>query len=456
MFALPGGFPWASVGCPSAHKGHSRRLTSIVTAYTVEHCIHAIEILDGWAVFQPIWRPTSLPVLKPFSFQISQQIVYSVLEFAGSTAAMNRTRIFLFVVTACLLSFLFQPPSTARNPLFKVGVATRVFTPPEPYNWRGAKTHQLLSSIWYPAAPTSAEKPQFIGSPDSPFALAGSAAPGASFAPKPAKFPLILLSHGTGASALMMAWLGTALASHGYIAVAVNHPGNNGLEDYTIQGFSLWGERAKDLSTLIDLLVADPTYGPHIDPSRIAAAGFSLGGLTVIETAGGIAELSRYQDFCNSPRKDGMCVDPVEFPNLLAKATELSKTDPEFQAALGEGAKSHRDPRIRAIFAIAPALGPAFSAESLEAISIPTAIIAGAADTTVPPDTSAKFFAAHIPGAKLTLFTGVGHYTFLATCAELGRRSRPDLCLDPAGVLRDDIHNQTAALAVSFFASTLK
>lgn len=254
----------------------------------------------------------------------------------------------------------------------------------------------------------------------------------------------------------MMAWLGTSLASRGYIAAAVNHPGNNALEDYTIQGFSLWADRTRDLSALLDLLLADPTYGQHIDPNRIVAAGFSLGGFTVIEIAGGIGELSRYQDFCNSPRKDGMCADPVEFPKLLAKTTELAKTDPEFQTALRESAKSHRDPRVRAIFAIAPALGPAFSIESLEKISIPTAIIAGTADTTVPPDTSAKFFAAHIPGAKLTLFTGVAHYTFLATCAELGRRYRPDLCLDPAGVLRDDIHNRAAALAVSFFSSVLK
>jgi predicted dienelactone hydrolase len=368
---------------------------------------------------------------------------------------MIRKRTFLFVCLACILSLFFQRPSIAKNPVFKVGVASRAFNPPEPYNWRGAKTHQLLTTIWYPAA-VAVEKPQFVGSAESPFALAGSAAPDAPLAPKPAKFPLILLSHGTGGSTLMMAWLGASLASHGFIAVAVNHPGNNALEPYTVEGFSLWQERAKDLSTLLDLLIAEPTFGPRVDSARIGAAGFSLGGFTVIELAGGLGELSRYQEFCNSPRKDGMCVDPIEFPELLAKATELSKTNPEFQTALREGAKSHRDPRVHAILAIAPALGPAFAVESLQKIAIPTAIIAGTADTTVPPDTSAKFFAAHIPGAKLTLFTGVAHYTFLATCAEFGRRNRPELCLDPAGVLRDDIHKQTSDLAFSFFSSNLK
>jgi len=363
-----------------------------------------------------------------------------------------------FLVALLLLTpvGIFHRSVDAAGRLFKVAVATRAITPPEPYNWRGAKTHQLLTTIWYPAVSTAVEQPQFVGASQNPFALAGSAAPDALLTPKPLKFPLILLSHGTGGSALMMAWLGTALASHGYIAVAVNHPGNNALEDYTIQGFSYWWERPRDLSATLDYLLAESTFGPRIDPSRIGAAGFSLGGLTMMEIAGGIVELSRYQDFCNSPKRDGMCIDPPEFPGLLAKITEMSKTDLEFQAGLREAAKSHRDPRVRAVFAIAPALGPGFSPDSLEKITIPTAIVAGLADTNVPPDTSAKFFAAHIPGAKLTLFTGVGHYTFLATCAEAGRRNRPDLCLDPAGVLRDDIHQQTADLALAFFSANLK
>jgi predicted dienelactone hydrolase len=369
---------------------------------------------------------------------------------------MTRARAcFAFVFLTCVTWFL--PVALARGPrVFKAGVDNRAIALPEPYNWRGAKTHQLLTTVWYPAVAAAAEQPQFVGSPASPFALAGSAASGAQIALAPAKFPLIVLSHGTGGSALMMAWLGTSLASHGFIAVAVNHPGNNALEDYTIPGFTLWAERSRDLSAAIDYFLAEPVFGPHIDPSRIGAAGFSLGGLTVLEVAGGIAALSRYQEFCNSPRKDGMCVDPVEFPGLLAKTMDLAKTDTAFQSALSENAKSHRDPRVRAVFAIAPALGPAFSPESLEKITVPVAIAAGLADTAVPVESSAKFFAAHIPGAKLSLFAGVGHYTFLATCAEAGRRSRPGLCLDAAGVLRDDIHKQTADLAVAFFEANLK
>jgi predicted dienelactone hydrolase len=365
------------------------------------------------------------------------------------------------VFAACCLSLLFfgvpkAPASPAKIVVYKVGVMHRSFTPPEPYDWRGAKTHALITDIWYPAEPGAAEQTQWIGSPDNPFASAGKAAPDAPMVAAPEKFPLILLSHGTGASSLMMGWIATALASHGFIAAAVNHPGNNALEDYTLQGFCLWWERATDLSTLLNQLLADTTFGSRIDPKRIGAAGFSLGGFTVIEIAGGIGETPRYQEFCKSPKADGMCVDPVEFPGIAAKAADLIKTDPAFQTALAEGAKSHRDDRVRAVFAMAPALGPAFDPASLAKIRIPVKIAAGSVDKVVPIASSAQFFASHIPGAQLTIFQDVGHYTFLATCAQLGRMSRPDLCLDNAGILRDDIHGQTINLAWHFFETNLK
>ncbi len=371
---------------------------------------------------------------------------------------MSRIRAFLITFCfSCFAGFFTAAPCRAAKAIvYKAGVMTRKFVPPEPYDWRGAMTHALVTDIWYPADPSAVEQMQWIGSPDSPFAKVGKAARDATPLAGTEKFPLILLSHGIGGSSSMMGWLGSALASHGYIAAAVNHPGNNALEDYTIPGAILWGERAHDLSAVLDQMLGDSTFGSRVDPKRIGAAGFSLGGLTVIELAGGIAELSRYQEFCKSPKADGMCNDTLEYPGLLAKSAALAKTDPATQTALGENSKSHRDPRIRAIFAIAPAIGPAFDPDSLAKISVPTQIVAGAIDNVVPIDSSAKFFAAHIPGAQLAIMQAVGHYTFLATCAELGDRTRPQLCLDQAGILRDEIHAQTAAMAWKFFDASLK
>ena len=180
----------------------------------------------------------------------------------------NRSRTLCTVFFFLLVQLMFLAPAHAQaknQSLFKVGIATRAFTPPEPYDWRGAQTHALLTTIWYPAAAASAEQPQWIGPPDVPLFSAGTAAPGATLAASPAKFPLILLSHGTGGTSLIMGWLGSALAAHGYIVAAPNHPGNNGTEAYTGLGFIVWWERARDLSVVLDKMLADGQFGSRID-----------------------------------------------------------------------------------------------------------------------------------------------------------------------------------------------
>jgi predicted dienelactone hydrolase len=341
---------------------------------------------------------------------------------------------------------LAQPP-------LKVGVTQRSFVPTRSYVWRGAKTHALATTIWYPADPSSLEQPQSIGPPDVPLIDAGRAAPDAPAAR--GRYPLVVLSHGTGGSALTLGWLGTALASHGYVVAGVNHPGNNALEPYTVAGFSLWWERATDLSEVIDGMLADSEVRSHIDPQRIGAAGFSLGGYTMIEIAGGVSERSAFQEFCRSPKADGLCKSPPEFPELLEhfnRLDELAKDDPEIAESLHREKISHRDPRVRAVFAIAPALGPAFPPATLKGIAIPVQIVAGSADDNVPIASSARYFASQIRGSQLHVFEGpVRHYEFLGTCTDLGKQRLPQLCTDDPKVNRASVERETAAMAVRFF-----
>ena len=343
--------------------------------------------------------------------------------------------------------------------LYKVGIEQRKFIPAGPYNWRGAQTHALLVTIWYPADSGAEEQMQWIGPAEAPLFNAGKAIPDAKVAVSLERFPLIVLSHGTGGSAMIMGWLGAGLAAHGYIVAAVNHPGNNGTEQYTMQGFVLWWERARDLSVVIDKMLADDEFGSSIDPKRIGAAGFSLGGYTMIEIAGGITQRSLYLDFCKSPKADAMCTDPPEFPGLTARFMQAEQTagsDPEMQASLEHAGASYRDPRVRAVFALAPALGPTFQVESLKKISIPVAIVDGDADSNVPVATSAEFFAKTIPHAKLTLLPDVGHYVFLDSCTYQGRKARPGLCNDGPDVNRDAVHANVVRLAAEFFGAKLR
>ncbi|MGA8610892.1 MAG: alpha/beta fold hydrolase [Xanthobacteraceae bacterium] len=360
--------------------------------------------------------------------------------------------VFACVAVASGASAVQAQAQNADGVTFKVGVTTRHVLPSGPYDWRGAGSHALLEVVWYPAESGAQPKPQRIPPVGEAIFEAAPAAPEARIALSPQKFPLILLSHGTGGTAQSIAWFATALASRGYIVAAVNHPGNNAMEPYTVQGFVLWWLRAKDISTVLDDILADPDFAPRIDQQQINAAGFSLGGYTMIELAGGITSRRHFDAVCAAAPDQVSCHAPPEFADLLAKARALEASDPGFAQALRGDEQPYRDPRIRAFFAMAPALGPAFTPDSLKTIDRPVMIVAGAADHVVPVDANAKYLAATIPHAALTIFSGgVDHYTFLDQCTPVGRDTRPMLCVDKPGVDREAVHDATVALAAKFF-----
>ena len=348
----------------------------------------------------------------------------------------------------------------------KVGTVTREFTPAKPRNWRGAEMHTLHVTVWYPAAESAIETPQTIGAPGGsakPLFEAGMAMPHASFAPALEPFPLILLSHGTGGSAAQMAWLGTVLARAGFIAAAVDHPGNNAQTGYTPAGFLLWWERATDVSDVLDGLLADAQLGPHIDRGRVGAAGFALGGYTVMELAGARTDISEFYDLCRGKPDQAVCNVP-EMHDLLQDSAGHAMRLEQMLASVRQGnreslalsGESYRDPRIKAVFAMAPVLGFTFTPESLRAIRLPVLTVVGSADTIAPPDAGADILRANVRGARETVLPGVPHYTFLDACTANGKAEFPRYCTDPAGVDRSAVHTGTAEMAVQFFARVFR
>ncbi|HUB02093.1 MAG TPA: alpha/beta fold hydrolase [Terriglobales bacterium] len=376
----------------------------------------------------------------------------------GSSPKLRlRRALFPIAILALLTLSCFAARKKEQPILHHVGFSFRQFHAPqspagEDYNWRGSKENTLDGVVWYPSEDPTNEKEQLVGPPDAPIFSAGLAAKDATIAPSFSKFPLIALSHGTGGSALQMAWLGTYLASRGYIVVAVNHPGNNAVTGYTTQGFIEGWERAKDISTAITDMLADFRFGDKIDPDRIGAAGFSYGGYTMMELAGATTDVSRVLSWCD--RVKDRC-NPPEMPDLMEKFKAIEQ-QPDVQKSLQHAGDSYRDPRIRAVFAIAPAVAAAFTPESLHKISIPVEIVAGAADKIAPPAENAQFFAANIRDAKLTILPGgVAHYTFLDVGTDAGKKQFPQLFVDNPGVDRESIHKQVAELAADFFDQQL-
>lgn len=379
------------------------------------------------------------------------KMLQSVSEFNLNRASLRIAVVALLVAASCFGVTKESKQKKEQPALHHVGFSFRQFPAPDDYNWRGSDDHTLRGIVWYPSEDGAGEIDQYIGPSDAPLFFAGRAAKDANLAPAFAKFPLIALSHGTGGSALQMAWLGTYLAARGYIVVAVNHPGNNAVTGYTTQGFLEGWERARDISIVISDLLADPRFGSKIDSDRIGAAGFSYGGFTMIELAGAPADLNRLSAWCDEQKS---ACNPPEMPDLMEKFKAIEQ-QPDVQLSLRHADDSYRDPRIRAVFAIAPAVARAFTPSSLHKITIPVEIVAGAADSIAPPVENAQFFASNISGAKIILLPGgVGHYTFLDVGTDTGKQM-PQFFMDPAGVDREAVHKQVAEMAAEFFDKEL-
>ncbi len=72
---------------------------------------------------------------------------------------------------------------------------------------------------------------------------------------------------------------------HGYITVSVNHNGTAKEErrkgSQTLSDFFFW-ERPHDSSAVLNFILIDPFFAGKVDTQKIGAAGFSLGGATII------------------------------------------------------------------------------------------------------------------------------------------------------------------------------
>lgn len=298
----------------------------------------------------------------------------------------------------------------------------------------------ISASVWYPASTSLyavpiGENPVFQGTPA--FVGAGIAA---------GRFPLVLLSHGSGGNMDGLGWLSAQLARAGVMVVAVNHPGSTSGDSSPRRSTDLVA-RAADLSAALDAVLADPAFAQHVDTARITAAGFSLGGATALNLGGLQADRAAFAAYCAT---FGAAAQDCAF--LAQGGVEPG----DLTAAFSD---THGDPRVSAVIAVDPAFGDSYTAESVGAFDRRALLVNLGEDAdrwrAVDIGPSGSNLAARLPGARYTVVAPAWHFSFLGICkpeaAALLKAERDDpVCDDPAGSDRADVHRRAVAAILAF------
>jgi predicted dienelactone hydrolase len=302
----------------------------------------------------------------------------------------------------------------------------------------------LITEIWYPT--TDASKAPALKQ-DFPFLHE----PTVRNAKLPSdKHPLILISHGTGGGRMTIEWLADILVKQGFIVAAVDHWGNTYDNKIAINFVTPW-QRAQDISFVLTQFLNDPELDKVIDRQRIGAAGFSIGGYTVIALAGAKLNLKALDDFTNTPQGIKEITIP-EFPNLKDVLD-----DKEVKASFAKSPPL-KDKRIKAVFSMCPAVGQGFVKQSqFKNVDIPLFIVGAQSDSIAPVKTNAAHYHQLMPESKLFVVPGkTAHYVFLNEAIPEVKKTGGPMFNDDASVDRHAVHQLVGGMAARFFKENLK
>lgn len=308
--------------------------------------------------------------------------------------------------------------------------------------FRDAARHRpVITEVWYPTEdtlqPSDKTIPVFTRRPT---VRNGSLPAG--------RRPLIMLSHGTGGGRLTLEWLAQSLTQSGYIVAAVDHYGNTYENKIALEFLKVW-ERPLDISFALSELLNDRDFRQVIDRQKIGAIGFSLGGFTVIALAGGeinYTTLIQYNKTVGHRQ-----LEIPEFPGLIKYLDDT---------AITEGVKRVpplKDSRIKAFFAISPALGPGFTTrQQFKDITGPVYITGSEGDSIAPVKTNARRYHQYIANSGYYEFPGkTGHYVMLGEARDEIKKGAPTYFMDAPSVNRHEVHMKIDRLAIDFFKNSL-
>ncbi len=295
----------------------------------------------------------------------------------------------LALILACAEQETVSEPWCAPTEVGPWDPGVTTFTTPGP----GGET--LTVEVWYPAhAPQGEEPSRYLEIP-----IAGTAFRDAEPALSDGPFPLVAFSHGSNGIRYQSVYLTEHWASHGFVVVATDHPGNTFLDTEQLAHSLVANARPSQVVASVDALL-DRTADPD-DPlagltqgEAYAMTGHSFGAWTTLAVAGGVVDYAAMLDFCTA--------EP---------GWEFCRLGEEFLEVPGSP-----DPRATHALAMAPGGWYAFLNDGLQSLQ-PAMIWGGTMDemTDYVDEIRGTYDALDSPKALWTL-ANAGHFVFSDLC----------------------------------------
>ena len=334
---------------------------------------------------------------------------------------IRRLLIAIAVLACGLAAFVFSTSLTTTRPVgFQAVHAT------------AADGARFVIGVWYPT--DVRPWPTLSG-----FAVATVASDGAVVG---RGLPLVVISHGNGGGPVGHVDTALALADAGYVVAAPMHGGDNYVDQSAVGSAAFFSGRTRQLRATVDHMLKHWPERARIDPDRIGAFGFSMGGFTVLTAIGAKPDLGLVPAHCSgSPDFACEVLRRAKSPLMTVGASAM---DNDFVA----------DPRIKAAVVAAPGFGFALLPTMGGDVRIPVQLWNAENDDSVPYASNAGLVRAALgPDVEFHSVAGAGHFSFLVPCNVLARQL--PLCAEEGHFDRAVFHETMNARVVQFFQQHL-
>lgn len=234
------------------------------------------------------------------------------------------------------------------------------------------------------------------------------------------RFPIVIISHGSGGNYLGYLTIAQYLTEHGYIVAMPEHYGNNRNNndlDGTINNLVY---RPRHISLVIDAITYDSKFKAHVENNKVAIIGHSMGGYTALAVAGG-----------------------------------------EPWSEKGKRVDVTADSRVKSLVLLAPATHWYIPENSLKEVETPIFMLTAEHDQPLPKgwhkETSDIVLhrLAETTEVKFRIVDNSGHFSFLSPFPKSMTTPSFPPSIDPDGFDREKFHNRLNLEIYEFLKSTL-